>query len=315
MKSGPGMATYRTIWAIAFCVLVLGYDPVSADPFEVCIPVPARHNPAPEQIVTITTADGSIVGTLAQPADAEPQALVLLLHGYTGSRNEIRVAKGEGMYTRTARSFAERGIATLRIDFIGSWASDGDWADTTFSTQARDATRAASAMRNDFGFGDAPLAVLGYSQGGLVALRAAAREAGFDAIALWNPVMNPMATYGIVFGHEEIIEAAARHDPEIRGDIVEGTRLRPGFFAGIAEADPIGDASDVAAPVFLVTGQRDPLVKNGAALAAELAAGRASETVILEIDAGHDLGAFKNPEVLDKVIACTAGFLLTASKT
>ena len=300
------------VLAFGVSALVAGHVPASADPFDVCLPAPPRHTPAMERDVAIETPDGKIAGTLARPADAEPRALVVLLHGYTGSRNEIRVAKGEGMFARTARAFAERGIATLRIDFIGSWASDGEWADTTFSTQARDAVRAAVAMRDDFGFKAVPLGVLGYSQGGLVALRAAAQSASFDRIALWNPVMDPMATYGIIFGRDKIVQAAERHDPQGPGEIVDGTRLRPGFFAEIVTADPIADAAAVTAPVLIVTGQRDPLVRNGAALAAELATPRTAETMILDLDAGHDLGAFRNPELLDKVITCTAGFLLGA---
>ncbi len=299
--------------AVALGVVLSGHSLAEADPFQACVEAPPRHTPAVERIVAINTPDGNIAGTLAQPVGIKPQLIALLLHGYTGSRNEIRVAKGEGMFARTARAFAERGIATLRIDFIGSWASDGEWADTTFSTQARDAVRAAAALRDDFGFENIPVGVLGYSQGGLVSLRAATLGALFDAIALWNPVMDPMATYSIIFGREKILEAAKRHDPGNSGAIVEGTRLRPGFFAEITTSEPIADGAKIAAPVFMVTGQRDPLVKNGTGLAANLAAGRAADTVILDINAGHDLGALREPDLLDDVIACTAGFLLSAT--
>lgn len=149
--------------AIAFGDVQSGHGLAEVDPFRVCIPAPPRHTPAAEQIVTINTPAGNIFGTMAQPVGAKPRLLALLLHSHTGSRNEIRLAKGEGVFTRTARDFAERSIATFRIDFIGSWESDGGWADTTFSTQTRDAVWAAAALRNDFGFEDIPLGILGYS--------------------------------------------------------------------------------------------------------------------------------------------------------
>ena len=79
--------------------------------------------------------------------------------------------------------------------------------------------------------------------------------------------------------------------------------------AGLA-ADPMEDAARSTVPVLVVTGRRDPLVANGAALAGRMAAARVAETVVVDVDAGHDLGALGAPELLDRVIECTAGFLL-----
>ncbi|MEM9009972.1 MAG: alpha/beta fold hydrolase [Pseudomonadota bacterium] len=298
-------------WAAGLAIALLAASPVRGDAFDACFPAPIRGVAGEEQALSIDTPDGRISATLAGPLDGRPAALVLMLHGYTGARNEIPVAGGEGMFARTARAFAERGIASLRIDFIGSGQSDGDWADTRFSGQARDAVRAAEALRETVDAPDAPLGVLGYSQGGLVALRAAAAEDPFDRLALWNPVMDPMTTYAKIFGRETILDGAGRHDQGADPAIVEGTRLRPGFFAEIIAAEPIADAARVTAPLLIVTGQRDPLVVDGAALARQIQAGRSAETLILDLDAGHDLGALRAPALLDQVIACTAGFLLS----
>ncbi|MEL6964661.1 MAG: alpha/beta fold hydrolase [Pseudomonadota bacterium] len=291
--------------APVIAVYLLPLGPVRGETFDTCQPSPILHQSYDEQIISIETPDGRIEGTVASPSSATPKALTLMLHGYTGARNEIR-----GMYRRTAQAFAERGIATLRIDFIGSGQSDGAWADTRFSTQARDAVRAAEALLKKYDE-TLPVSVLGYSQGGLVALRAAASDDPFDRLALWNPVMDPMATYGIIFGEETILEAAERHRLGESGDIIGETRLRSGFFAEIATADPSADAARSKAEILIVTGQRDPLVKNGAALAKRMADTRSADTTILDLDAGHDLGALQNTPLLDQVIACTAGFLLS----
>lgn len=90
--------------------------------------------------------------------------------------------------------------------------------------------------------------------------------------------MDPMATYGIIFGREKILEIAKICNPRNPGQLVDRTRLRPRFFAEITTTDPIADGAKIAAPIFLVTGQRDLLVKNGAALAAKLTARRATDT-------------------------------------
>lgn len=302
-----GLIDPATIGKLAACTtatLIIAALPVRSETLDTCGPVPSRPGAFNERILSIETPDGRIEGSLAAPADIVPKALTLMLHGYTGARNE-----NGGMFRRAAHAFAERGIATLRIDFIGSGRSDGAWADTRFSTQARDAIHAVAAFQDEYD-GKLPVSVLGYSQGGLVALRAAASDNPFDRMALWNPVMNPMATYGIVFGLETILEAAQRHRKEGVGDVVGKTRLRPGFFAEIVNADPIADAGRTTAQILIVTGKRDPLVKNGAALAKRIADARSGDTILLNLDAGHDLGALRDPPLLDHVIACTAGFLL-----
>ncbi|MEM7528268.1 MAG: alpha/beta fold hydrolase [Pseudomonadota bacterium] len=299
-----------TVGLIAALVLALSPTaPVRADTAELCAPVASAYTPAEERSVSIETPDGRIAGTIAAP-QGRPRALALLLHGYTGSRNEIPVARGEGMFTRTARHFAEQGIATLRIDFLGSGKSDGEWADTRFSGQARDATRAAAWLRAQYAEAGLPLGVLGYSQGGLVALRAAALSNPFDRLALWNPVMDPLATYGIIFGEDTIRAAALLDRPTTADDVAPGTKLRPGFFSELLASDPIGDAANSTSPVLVVTGRRDPLVVDGVSLANRWAAGREARTRILDVDAGHDLGAISNPPQLDHVIGCTAAFLL-----
>lgn len=269
-----------------------------------CDMPPAHAEAFVEHDLTVQTPDGRIQGTLAVPEAREPRALVLMLHGFRGARNE-----NGGMFRRTAHTFAGYGLASLRIDFIGSGKSGGAWADTRFSTQARDALRAAAVSRDMFN-DTLPITVLGYSQGGLVALRAAATQEAFDRVAVWAPPLDPMATYGIIFGQETILDAARTHRYDGTNDVVEGQTLRTGFFAELAEADPIADAAQSTSPMLIVTAERDPLVKNGVQLAKDVASGRVAETDLLHVNSGHDFGALHEPQMLAHVVACTAKFLL-----
>ena len=88
--------------------------------------------------VSIGSQGLRMVGTLALP-EALPAPVVLLLHGFTGTRDEMAIAgTGEGIFTRVARLLAAAGYASLRVDFIGSGDSVGDFADTTFEGQVAD---------------------------------------------------------------------------------------------------------------------------------------------------------------------------------
>ena len=275
----------------------------SEPPLHMCGPVPIQSTEISETDFNVQTPSGQIGGTLAVPSEGQPQVLVLMLHGYTGARNE-----NGRMFRRAAKAFAQHGIGTLRIDFIGSGRSDGEWADTRFSTQARDAARAVKALRGAFE-NARPVGVLGYSQGGLVAIKASANGAGFDFLTLWNPVMDPMATYGIIFGRAKIEEGAQLH-AEANVEIVPDTRLRPGFFAEIVDTQPIAEAAQSQSNTLIVTGQRDPLVKNGASLAAQIAEARTGQTTLLDFNGGHDLGALRAPDLFDRVVSCTAAYIL-----
>jgi putative redox protein len=73
---------------------------------------------------------------------------------------------------RIAEGLAERGIAVLRFDFTGLGDSEGDFADTTFSTNVADLVAAADHLRRTRA---APALLIGHSLGGAAMLAAAAK--------------------------------------------------------------------------------------------------------------------------------------------
>jgi putative redox protein len=73
---------------------------------------------------------------------------------------------------RIAEGLAERGIAVLRFDFAGLGESEGDFADTTFSTNVADLVAAADHLRATRA---APALLIGHSLGGAAMLAAAGK--------------------------------------------------------------------------------------------------------------------------------------------
>lgn len=106
----------------------------------------------------------SLAGLLETPASEQAvQHLAIFAHCFTCGK-DIAAA------SRIARALAEQGIAVLRFDFTGLGNSDGDFANTNFSSNVDDLLAAAKALEERF---QAPSLLIGHSLGGAAVLSAA----------------------------------------------------------------------------------------------------------------------------------------------
>lgn len=124
--------------------------------------------------VTVTNpADGvTLAGTLTLPAgDTAPRAAIVLATG-SGSQDRDEEILGHRPFKVIAEYLSERGYAVLRMDDRGVGGSTGDPVNTTLVELTGDITAALRYL--DSCFTDTPRGVLGHSQGGSVAIRAAA---------------------------------------------------------------------------------------------------------------------------------------------
>ncbi len=102
-----------------------------------------------------------------------PRAFAIFAHCFTCSKN----AKAA---TQVSRRLAERGIAVLRFDFTGLGNSDGDFANSDFSSNVNDLIDAAAALADQY---SAPALLIGHSLGGAAALIASAELESVQAVA------------------------------------------------------------------------------------------------------------------------------------
>ena len=117
-----------------------------------------------EQVWFEGSAGDSLSGRLDRPRD-DPVAYALFVHCFTCSK-EIPAA------TRITRGLVDRGIGVLRFDFTGLGASEGEFANTNFSSNVEDVVLAADMLRDRYA---APKILIGHSLGGAAVLAAAAR--------------------------------------------------------------------------------------------------------------------------------------------
>ena len=114
-----------------------------------------------------------LAGLLELPDHAEQTtAFALFAHCFTCGK-DIAAA------SRISRALAAKGIAVLRFDFTGLGNSDGDFANTNFSSNVDDLVQAARALETRY---KAPQILIGHSLGGAAVLSAAARLDSVKAV-------------------------------------------------------------------------------------------------------------------------------------
>ena len=117
-------------------------------------------------------AGQTLSGLMALP-DTAPRAYALFAHCFTCSKN-LKAA------TNIARALADSGIAVLRFDFTGLGQSEGDFADTNFSSNVSDLVAAVRFLEKHY---EAPQVLVGHSLGGTAILQAAAAVPSAVAVA------------------------------------------------------------------------------------------------------------------------------------
>ena len=112
-----------------------------------------------------TGSTGEQLSALLETPDQAPLATALFAHCFTCGK-DIAAA------SRIARALVKRGYAVMRFDFTGLGNSDGDFANTNFSSNVDDLVAAADHLRSE---GMAPSILIGHSLGGTAVLNAVHR--------------------------------------------------------------------------------------------------------------------------------------------
>lgn len=110
-----------------------------------------------------------------------PRAYALFAHCFTCSK-DIFAAQ------RIAGELAAHGIAVLRFDFTGLGSSEGEFANTNFSSNVDDLVAAADFLRDNY---QAPKILIGHSLGGAAVLAVAERVPEAVAVATIGAPSDP----------------------------------------------------------------------------------------------------------------------------
>ncbi len=115
------------------------------------------------QKITFQGSSGGDLAARLELPDGPVRAYAVFAHCFTCSKDVFAAS-------RIAGALAEHGIAVLRFDFTGLGASDGEFANTNFSSNVADLVKATDFLRDNY---EAPKILIGHSLGGAAVLAAA----------------------------------------------------------------------------------------------------------------------------------------------
>lgn len=147
------------------------------------------------QTFSIDGDHGKLSAVLQMPDAQKNYPLVIICHGFMGNKESL-------LLTDLANELEARGIASIRFDFNGHGASDGDFQDMTVPNEISDAKKVFNYARSLPNV--TSISIAGHSQGGVVASMVAGELGAkkIKAVVLMAPaaVLRDDSLRGNLFG-------------------------------------------------------------------------------------------------------------------
>jgi len=242
------------------------------------------------QKATFLGSQGQELAALLElPEGGPPHAFALFARCFTCSKDSVAAG-------RVSRALAAMGVATLRFDFTGLGSSQGDFANTNFSSNVGDLLAAAAFLREEH---QAPSILIGHSLGGAAVLAAAGQVPEAKAVVTIGAPADP--------AHVQHNFAAAVPEIEAVGEAVVDLggrpfRIKKQFLEDIADQklhDAIGNMNKA---LLIFHAPRDSYVEIENAERIYRAARHPKSFVTLD-DADHLLLKREDGKYVAKVIA------------
>jgi uncharacterized OsmC-like protein/fermentation-respiration switch protein FrsA (DUF1100 family) len=176
-----------------------------------------------------------------------PEAYALFAHCFTCGK-DILAAK------RIAERLAENGIAVLRFDFTGLGSSEGEFANTDFSSNVDDLVAAADHLRATH---SAPAILIGHSLGGAALLAAASRIPDARAVVTIAAPSDPGHVLDLFKNRVEEIRARGEVEVTLAG---RPFRLRREFLDDVAERKLNDHIADLRKALLVFHSPTDAIV-------------------------------------------------------
>lgn len=183
--------------------------------------------PKPENETGLIISNGEIQigGTLTLPA-GDVKAPLLIMSSGSGAQNRDSEVFGFKIFSDMAQRLAEEGIPSFRYDDRGVGESTGNFGNATLENLASDVETIMSYFQNDAKNKFQRFALLGHSQGGVVAGKVAAENVAVDQLILMGstaPSLSEILRYQVEFAYaaSPVEESLVEKEINAREDLMK----------------------------------------------------------------------------------------------
>jgi uncharacterized OsmC-like protein/fermentation-respiration switch protein FrsA (DUF1100 family) len=201
----------------------------------------------PSERFDFPNAQGQKLAALLDQPVGEPRAYALFAHCFTCGK-DIRAAK------RVAEGLTALGIAVLRFDFTGLGSSEGEFANSTFSSNVADLVAAANELRRR---ARAPAILIGHSLGGTAVLAAAAEVAEARAVVTIAAPCDPTHVTGLFKDRLDELVAKGEVEATLAG---RQFRISRAFVDDLAEHKLLPRIADLRRALLIFHSPTDEVV-------------------------------------------------------
>lgn len=188
----------------------------------------------------------TLFGRLEFPATA-PNAFAVFAHCFTCT-SKVKAA------TSISRALCDRGIAVLRFDFTGLGDSEGDFANTNFSSNVADIVAAATSLGRTHA---APQLLIGHSLGGSAVLLAAGSLPVIKAVATIGAPSDPTHLTALLSGQLHDIEQHGEAEVSLGG---RPFTIKRGFLEDLRQHSVSDHVAGIGLPLLIYHAPGDPIV-------------------------------------------------------
>ena len=224
--------------------------------------------------------------------EREPRAYALFAHCFTCGKDVLAA-------TRISAALAANGIAVLRFDFTGLGSSEGDFANSTFSSNVADLVRAADHLRETR---KAPALLIGHSLGGAAILAAAGQIPDAKAVVTIAAPSDPAHVTGLFKDRIEDIRKVGEIEVSLAG---RPFHIKREFLDDIAEHGLTAHVANLHKALLVMHSPTDDTVGIDNATRIFIAARHPKSFVSLD-DADHLLSQRRDSAYVADVVAAWA---------
>jgi putative redox protein len=192
-------------------------------------------------------SEGQQLAAALDLPEREPVAYALFAHCFTCGKDVLAAR-------RIALALTAKGIAVLRFDFTGLGSSEGDFANSTFSSNVADLVQAADHLRETR---KAPAILVGHSLGGAAILAAAARIPDAKAVVTIAAPADPAHVTGLFAEHVDDIRKQGKVEVSLAG---RPFQIKREFLDDIAEHNLMAQVAKLHKALLIMHAPTDDTV-------------------------------------------------------